>query len=114
MNTSQTRFLPIFKKPKEKPIAIPLATPNQIRTAATKNLQQLKLSRLSPIAIKWMASNLARKYDKNKKRQEYAKEVKSRNWRGNNKGRDIVKSVTLPTQFWAERRIARKWNWDGK
>jgi hypothetical protein len=89
------RFQPIFdRKQKDKPRAIPLQTASQIAHAVKQNLSNLKLSVMSPLAIKIEAERVADQYGVPKKaKREFYKISKSKNWRGKNKGRDIVKSA---------------------
>ena len=112
MNTIQTRFIDPPKPKKEKPIPLVPATSNQIRQAAMRNLSNLKLSKLSTGQVKFIAQTLAAKGidRRNIKAPVWGKVTKSKR----RNGREIVTSYSLPERFWAERRIARKYNWDTK
>jgi len=97
MDTSQSRFQPIFdRKQKEKPRAVPDRTPKQIAHAVKRNLSNLNLSVMSPLAIKLGAERVAKQFGVPKKaKREYYKISKSKSWRGKNKGRDVVKSANV-------------------
>jgi hypothetical protein len=93
---------------KGEPIAIPVGTPNQVRFNTEHNLATLKLSQMTPKSIRFVALMAMSKGKPKPARREYAKEVASRQWRGNNKGREIVLSANMPARYWPESRIARR------
>ena len=96
-----------------------IATPNQIRCATIANLRDLKLSKLSPYAIRLMASSNAAKATPRKRIRHWAdprkttQQLPKKKFK-RKKGHEIVQSAAVDSSFWAEKRTAKKWNWDAK
>ncbi len=74
-------------------------TPNQIRWAARQNLSELNLSVMTEASIEYAAERLAEKGQPQPKKREWARIDKSRPKRG----REIVKSATVPSRVWGKR-----------
>jgi hypothetical protein len=75
------------------------ATPNQIRSAARKNLSRLKLSVMTKASIEYAAERLAEKGRPQPTKREWARIDKSNPRRG----REIVKSAAAPASVWGRR-----------
>lgn len=104
---------PRLEQKKEKPVEIQRAAINQIRFNVGKNLENLRLSVMSPGSIRYTADSVARQQSRPRpKSREWTKVSSSRP----RKGKEIVASVAITSKNYRRTDVnqtdKRKFWWD--
>lgn len=104
---------PRLEQKKEKPVEIQRAAINQIRFNVGKNLENLRLSVMSPGSIQYTADSVARQQSRPRpKSREWTKVSPSRP----RKGKEIVASVAITSKNYRRTDVnqtdKRKFWWD--